>query len=131
MFLVDRMAAIPRSVPVIAWFMMIVLLSAPRVAYRVWMAPAAAGRQRTRLLIFGSAAEAEQVIRRFGLDSSAAHEVVGIVEFDSNLPGRKVRGITILGDVAHLDKIVARLPQEGRKPDAFVVAEPREHRVRA
>ncbi len=38
MFLVDRLSAIPRSVPFIAWFVMIVLLSAPRVAYRVWMA---------------------------------------------------------------------------------------------
>ena len=44
MFLVDRLAAIPRSVPLIAWFMMIVLLSAPRVAYRHLDGPAAAGR---------------------------------------------------------------------------------------
>ena len=48
MFLVDRLAAIPRSVPLIAWFVMIVLLSAPRVAYRIWMAPAAAGRGNGR-----------------------------------------------------------------------------------
>ena len=127
-FLVDRLAAIPRSVPLIAWFVMIVLLSAPRVAYRIWMARRQPGAARTRLLIFGSAAEAEQVIRRFGLDSSGAHDVIGIVEFDGNLPGRKVRGISILGDVVHLDEIVARLIQEGRKPDIFVVAEPREHR---
>ncbi len=127
-FLIDRMTALPRSVPLIAWFVMIVLLSAPRVAYRIWMARQQGGVQRTRLLIFGSATEADRVIRRFGLDSASAHEVIGIVEFEGNLPGRKVRDIGILGDVDHLDEIVARLTQEGRKPDSFVVAEPREHR---
>lgn len=128
MFLVNRLTAIPRSVPLIAWFVMIVLLSAPRVAYRIWMARQQPSTQRARLLIFGSAAEAERVIRRFGLESSPTYHVIGIVEFDSSMPGRKVRGIDILGDVSHLDEIVARLLQEGRKPNSFVVAEPREHR---
>ena len=128
MFLVDRLASIPRSVPMIAWFVMIVLLPAPRLAYRVWMARQGTGAKRSRLLIFGSAGEAERVIRRFGLEASAAQEVVGIVDFDSNLAGRKVRGTNILGDVAHLDEIMARLGQEGRTPDTFVIVQPREHR---
>jgi O-antigen biosynthesis protein WbqV len=129
MFLVDRLASIPRSVPLIAWFMVIVLLSAPRVAYRIWMTRQLPNSDRVRLLIFGSAAESERVIRRFGLESSGTHSVIGIVEFDSNLAGRKVRGTNILGDVAHLDEIMARLIQEGRTPDTFVVTQPREHRA--
>ena len=127
MFLVDRLATIPRSVPLIAWFMMIVLLSAPRVASRIWTNRQPPNSARSKLLVFGAAAEAERMIRRFGLESSAAHEIVGIVEFDASLPGRKVRGMTILGDVAHLDKVLAHLKREGRVPDVFVVTEPREH----
>ena len=129
MFLVDRLASIPRSVPLITWFVVIVLLSAPRAAYRTWMTRQQPDSAGTRLLIFGSAGEAERVIRRFDLDSSGAHEVIGIVEFDSNLPGRKVRGTEILGDVAHLDQIMARLIQEKRAPHTFVVTQPREHRA--
>ena len=129
MFLVDRLASIPRSVPLIAWFVMIVLLPAPRLAYRVLMARQGATAQRSRLLIFGSASEAERVIRRFGLEArNAAQEVVGIVDFDSNLAGRNVRGTNILGDVAHLDEVMARLAQDRRTPDTFVIAQPREHR---
>ena len=129
MFLVDRLTVIPRSVPLIAWFVMIVLLSAPRVIYRVWMARRQPGSARSKLLIFGSASEAERVIRRFGLETSAEYEVVGIVAFSSGFTGRKVRGIGILGDVASLDDIVAHLSREGRRPNSFVVAEPREHRA--
>ena len=128
-FLVTRLAGVPRSVPLIAWFMMIVLLSAPRVAYRIWMARQEPGSERERLLVFGSAEESERVIRRFGLESSPAYAIIGIVEFDSTMPGRKVRGTSILGDVAHLDEILARLTAEGRAPDTFVVAQPRAHHI--
>ena len=129
MFLVDRLASLPRSVPLITWFMVIVLLSAPRVAYRIWTNRQQPDAERINLLIFGSASEADRVIRRFGLDSGGAQQVLGIVEFDSSMPGRKVRGTQILGDVMHLDEIMARLAQEGRTPDTFVVTQPREHRV--
>ena len=40
-----------------------------------------------------------------------------------------MRGTNILGDVSRLDEIMARLIQEGRTPDTFVVAQPREHRA--
>ena len=107
---------------------MIVLLSAPRLLYRVGWAGKGA-RPRHPLLIFGSASEAEQVIRRFGLESNAVHEVIGIVDFQNNLAGRKVRGMNVLGDVDRLDEIMERLDHQGRTPDAFVVVRPREHRT--
>ncbi len=129
MFLVNRLKSIPRSVPLIAWFVMIVLLSAPRLLYRVWMGRQGGTAKGTRLLIFGSASEAEQVIRRFGLESNAVHEVIGIVDFQNNLAGRKVRGMNVLGDVDRLDEIMERLDHQGRTPDAFVVVRPREHRT--
>ena len=127
MFLFDRLSAIPRSVPLIAWFMMIVLLSAPRVASRIWMTRKPPNSARTKLLIFGTADEAEGVIRRFGLESSEAHEIIGIVEFEKNQAGRKVRGANILGNTADLDKIMAQLKREGCAPSTFVVVHPREH----
>ena len=37
LFLITRMENVPRSVPVISWFVLVVLLSAPRLVYRFFI----------------------------------------------------------------------------------------------
>ncbi|CAN5297059.1 nucleoside-diphosphate sugar epimerase/dehydratase [soil metagenome] len=127
-FLMNRLALIPRSVPVIAWFVMIILLSAPRVAYRVFRArTGGADNNRKRLLLIATAPEADALIREFRLENNPGYAVVGIVALEKNLAGRWVRGIEVLGDADDLDAVMAKAVRKAQKPDALVVARPREH----
>lgn len=138
MFLINRLTFVPRSVPAIAWFVLIVLLAGPRLAYRVvrdgglaGLATLLTGRtgdKRARLLIVGTALEADQVIRRFGLEGGERYHVVGIVDAKGKTKGRRVRGAPMLGSLSSLEEILDGLTRQNALPNAFVVAAPRESR---
>jgi O-antigen biosynthesis protein WbqV len=138
MFLINRLTFIPRSVPAIAWFVLIVLLAGPRLGYRVvrdgglasltGFLPGKTRGTKVRLLIVGTALEADRVMRRFGLEGGERYHVVGIVDSKGKTKGRSVRGAPILGSVAQLDSILEGLAQRNSMPKAFVIAAPRESR---
>ncbi|GGE35304.1 polysaccharide biosynthesis protein CapD [Agaricicola taiwanensis] len=138
MFLINRLTFIPRSVPAITWFVLIVLLAGPRLAYRVvrdgglssltGLVSGKAREKQVRLLIIGTALEADRVMRRFGLEGGERYQVVGIVDSKGKTKGRSVRGVPLLGSVAQLDGVLKDLAQRGLKPNAFVITAPRESR---
>ncbi|MGQ7793495.1 polysaccharide biosynthesis protein [Faunimonas sp. B44] len=136
MFLVNRLAYVPRSVPLIAWFILIVMLAAPRLVHRLVKdggiaalknfrtAPA----RRQRLLIVASAGQADRIIRRFGLEGSPNYRVVGVVDYKLDSRGRSIRGAPLLGGASEINAILANLERNELKPDAIVLAAPQEHR---
>ncbi|MGP9820446.1 polysaccharide biosynthesis protein [Salinarimonas sp. NSM] len=130
LFFVTRLDAFPRTVPLIAWFVMIVLLGAPRLVYRALKDGGLAGlRPRDladattqRLLIIGTVSEADKVIRTYALENARGYKVEGIIDYKATKRGRKVRGVPILGDLDELVAIVARLSRAGTTIDAAVLA---------
>ena len=136
MFLINRLDPIPRSVPIIAWFVLVIFLAAPRIFYRVMRdagSQAIFGRTRPRdgsLLVVGSPDDADRFARGAGYDrDDRTIDIVGIVDVFEGTQGRSVRGIPILGQVDDCDAIIARLADEGRRPAAMVIAAPRENRA--
>ncbi len=129
MFLFNRLNLVPRSVPVIAWFVMIVFLSAPRFIYRMMMARPSGQvtGSRIKLLIAGTPAEADTLIRQFRLETSGEYHVVGVISYAGNLAGRRVRSVDVLGGVSDLKTILEQLDSAKLRPDALVIARPREH----
>lgn len=135
MFLVNRLAIIPRSVPIIAWFILIVMLSGPRLAHRLWRDSGldrlrnlrAAPECQKRLVIVGSATEAERLIRRFALDQSGIYKLAGIVDLKEVSKGRSVRGVPLLGGVAEISAILDQLERRDTLPDAIVLASEGQH----
>ncbi|WP_161140089.1 nucleoside-diphosphate sugar epimerase/dehydratase [Propylenella binzhouense] len=129
MFLVNRLAYVPRSVPLIAWFILIVMLATPRIFHRLLkdggigalLQVQEALQPRQRVLIVASAGQADRVIRRFGLEQSPHYRLVGVVDFRRRSKGRTVRGVPILGDVAEIDGILATLARQGLRPDAMII----------
>src|SRR5690606_8941785 len=100
-----------------AWFVMIVLIGAPRLIYRafkdgglVHLRPRdRSGPDVERLLIVGNAAESDAVIRTYGLEHSRRYKVCGIVDYKAAELGRVLRGAPRLiyrafqvGGLAHL-----------------------------
>lgn len=132
LFAVTRLEGFPRTTLPITWFVMIVLMGAPRLAYRAFKDGGLTGirvrdladRPREDILIVGSVSEADQVIRGYGLESSTRYRVHGIIDTKSGKSGRKVRGIPVLGDVSELTEIVPRLSRAGTSINALVLASP-------
>jgi len=133
LFTITRLEGFPRTALPITWFVMIVLIGAPRLAYRAFKdggltgirARDLADRPREDILIVGNVSEADQVIRGYGLENSTRYRVHGIVDSKPGKNGRKVRGIAVLGDVSELTEIVPRLSRAGTTVKSLVLASPR------
>lgn len=139
-FLFNRLDVVPRSVPLIAWFVLIVLLGAPRIAYRIIKDSGFGGLVRAffgdrfgkgsgkrPVLIIGSTTGAERATRALGFDRADSDvSVVGIVDISSRTEGLSIRGVPILGSVDQLEDVLSRLERIGRAPRALVIAAPRE-----
>lgn len=138
LFLFNRLDGFPRSSAVITWFVTIVLVGAPRLAYRA-LKDGGLAHVRPRdlhpngienVLIVGTASEADRVIRTYGLEVSRGYRVRGIIDYNSNKRGRLVRGVPIVGDASEIEEIVARLSQGGITVDAAIIASPQAERER-
>lgn len=136
MFALTRLDGLPRTAPIIAWFVLIVLLGAPRLAYRAFKDGGITGiRPRDladeftqQVLIVGGASDADKVIRNYDLERSRRLKVHGIIDHSGKKRGRDVRGVPIIGTVDELDAIVARLSRGGITINALILASPRDDR---
>jgi O-antigen biosynthesis protein WbqV len=121
---------IPRSVPLIMWFVMLILLGAPRFLYRAFkdkrlsLSREFRARGRIPVLLVGTGAGAEQFIRAMAA-SGAPYWVVGALDDEGGrLVRRKLAGITIEGETSDLTEIVRRLQKKGRQPQRVVITRP-------
>ena len=136
MFALTRLDGLPRTAPIIAWFVLIVLLGAPRLAYRAFKDGGFAGIRKGKsaaesvqqVLIVGGASDADKVIRTYGLERSRRLKVHGIVDHSGKKRGRDVRGVPIIGTIDEIDDIVARLSRGGVIINALIIASPRDDR---
>jgi O-antigen biosynthesis protein WbqV len=133
LFLLDRAAWLPTSVPIIQWFILVVILGTTRVMRRL-MREQVMRRLRLRgrttptvsrrlALIIGAPDKAEIVLRQIESSDVPAYRVVGILD-DTRADVRlRVRGVRILGTVDALEFVVARLAAAGRRPECVIVAD--------
>jgi len=136
MFALTRLDGLPRTAPIIAWFVLIVLLGAPRLAYRAFKDGGITGiRPRDladepaqQVLIVGGASDADKVIRTYSLERSRRMKVHGIIDHSGKKRGRDVRGVPIIGTIDELEAIVARLSRGGVTINALILASPRDDR---
>lgn len=129
-FAINRLEALPRTTPVIAWFAMVVLLGAPRLAYRA-LKDGGLAHLRPRdfakddvshVLIIGDATDADKIVRIYGLENSRRYKAHGIIDYNGRRTGSNLRGIPFLGGLAQFDEVVARLSRSGITIDAAILA---------
>ncbi|TWB79675.1 O-antigen biosynthesis protein WbqV [Nitrospirillum amazonense] len=131
MFLVTRLDALPRSVPLINWFVLVVLLGGPRLLYRLAKDRRLAGilesnaRDRIPVLLVGAGDEAEIFIRAMATDRDAAYRVVGILDDKGGRIGREIHGVKVLGRLAELSSVVGDLAAGGQCPRRLILTRPR------
>jgi O-antigen biosynthesis protein WbqV len=127
MFLTTRLDALPRSLVFMNWFVLMILLAAPRILYRrlkdgrlTWIFDSSAGT-RVPVLLAGAGDAAEMFIQATQ-QRGAEYRVVGIIDDSPMRVGRFIRGIEVLGGLEDLTDVAERLRQRGLPPQRLVVA---------
>ncbi|EWY41334.1 polysaccharide biosynthesis protein CapD [Skermanella stibiiresistens SB22] len=130
LFLLTRLDTIPRSIPVIQWFVLLFLLGAPRFGYRLFkdrhlaLSEFSRGEYRVPVLLVGAGDGADQLIRALSQAPQAAYRVVGVLDDKGGRIGRSIRGVPVLGGIDDLMGVVESLHRRGVKPQRLIVTKP-------
>lgn len=126
-FLVTRLDDLPRSSLIINWLVLIFLLGAPRMLYRIFkdrgfdhLLERSSG-MRVPVLLVGAGDSAEVFIREMARDRNAPYQVVGVIDEKGTRVGRRIHGVTILGHLDDLPQVMESLIESGRKPQRLIL----------
>ena len=101
---------LPRSVPLVAGVIALVLMLGLRYAWRLtlerWLRPSSADLQP--LLVFGAGEGAHQVIDAMFRDPASPYFPVGVIDDDPRKSNLRIRGVRVLGNRDALGEIVGR-----------------------
>ncbi|NKB20058.1 MAG: NAD-dependent epimerase/dehydratase family protein [Alphaproteobacteria bacterium] len=128
MFMLNRLEWIPRSTPMINWFVLATLLGAPRFLYRQFKDRRASNKVKGQeaapkvpVLLVGAADGAEMFIRTIVRNPTAAYRIVGIVGENSGRVGRNIHGVHVLGTIDSLPSVYKALEAAGKTPQRIIV----------
>jgi O-antigen biosynthesis protein WbqV len=127
MFMVNRLDNVPRSVPVIQWGVLIILLGGPRFAdcwLRARWSDWTSGKSRLRsipVLVLGTGDEAQLFLRAIVTGYAPLYRAVGVLDTSDELVGRSIHGVPVLGQVTDLPAVLARLAKRRLKPQRLIV----------
>jgi FlaA1/EpsC-like NDP-sugar epimerase len=128
-FAVDRGEHVPRSVPIIQWFLMMFMIGAPRFVCRALQQPSdgankadgTAGQTRVPVLLIGAEEGAALLIRALRQDDLATYRAVGILDVKRGTRGQHIHEVPVLGSVCELRKAVHYLARRRSAPQRLVV----------
>lgn len=129
-FFLTRLEGVPRSLPVLAWFVLIMFMGGARLAVRLLRSEglgsafgetARTRGRRTNILIIGAGDEAEHFLRALKRNLDAPFNVVGMLTGQKERLGRVIQGVEVLGLYEDLETVIATLERKGRKPARVVI----------
>lgn len=131
LFLFTRLEGMPRSVLVIVWLLLLILLGGPRFLYRlvkdgrVGWDMRALPAMRIPALLVGTEDEAALYLRETQKREDAGeYTVVGLLDQGGSQTGRTLLGVRVLGTVASLKSIVEKLERrDGTRVRKIIVAD--------
>jgi lipopolysaccharide/colanic/teichoic acid biosynthesis glycosyltransferase len=131
-FVLNRLEGIPRSVPVIQWFLLVGAMTGTRIVFRLL------GERRSRrggkagniaqetqhVLVVGVNDLSELYLRSVSEFAPTGVVIVGILASETKLHGRLLRAQKVLGTPAELSRVLAELEIHGVAVDRIVVSQP-------
>ncbi|MCW2249203.1 O-antigen biosynthesis protein WbqV [Azospirillum fermentarium] len=130
-FLFNRLDAVPRSVPLILWFVLVILLGGPRFAYRLmkdqrisFRDAGGGGTGAIPVLLLGVGDAADLFIRSQAHGGEALYRVVGLLDDKNRRVGHAVRGVPVMGSDDDLAAVVAELDRRGQRPQRLILTKP-------
>ena len=111
--------------PIVHAMTLAAFLGAPRVFYRVAKVRprGISGRPVQSVLLVGAGEGADTFLRALAGERQPGLRVVGLLALGGNQTGRRMQGRPILGGVSDTRRVLKRLDERGRLPDALVVTE--------
>ncbi len=125
LFLASRLQDVPRSLPLINWFVLLVLLGGPRFLYRKFKdrrlehVLEATSANRVPALLVGAGDSAELFIREQSRDKAAAYKLIGVIDETGGRVGRQIHGVPVLGRLEDIENVVAQ--QLSTKPQRLIL----------
>ena len=127
MFIFFRLEGVPRSVPIINWFVLLAMLGGPRFLYRTikdrryeWQLTLNT-TPKIPVLLVGAGDEAEVFIRTAQRAENFSYRPVGIVSETPSRVGRFIHNVEVLGTVNDIAAVVEELKDENR-PQRLVLS---------
>ena len=127
-FFLTRLDQLPRSHIVINAFVLMALLSGPRILYRVLKdrsveaVLARDGYRRVPVLLVGASDAAELFIQATRQRPAAGYRVVGILDEKGTRVDRAIRGVRVLGTLDQAREVIDRLSRDGMAPRRLILA---------
>jgi len=122
-FVVDRVESIPRSTPVILWFVLMVILGGSRMIYRGFAHRRLNGADRLPVLVIGADQGAAMFLRALEADTGSNYKPVGILDRSINDRGRFLHNVPVLGYIGDLKKVSSQLTRRGQAVQRLVVTD--------
>src|SRR6202012_3417667 len=121
-FLTTRLEGVPRTVPFMAWFVMLAGLGGSRMAFRllrerrlsaIWER---SGGRRVNVLLVGAGDEADLFLRAVSSNPHSPYNVVGIIGENDKRVGRTIHTVSVVGTVEQLPQLIDKLRASGSAP---------------
>ena len=129
MFVVTRLADMPRSLVGINWLLLMALLGGPRFDYRVIKDRGLdhvfekATYEPVPILLIGAREGADLFIRAMSRDPRRSYRVVGILADGAARVGRDIGGIPVLGTFDDIATVVTELTRNSTRPQRLLVCQ--------
>lgn len=134
LILIDRIDWMPRSIPVIQWFILVVLMGGARMTRRMCCEFLRSGAIRPRVpekcswprqlaLLVGPCDRVETVLRVLENGDDAQFHPIGILDDSGSYVRMKLRGVPILGSTDALALVVKQLEAKGLRPECLIITE--------
>jgi FlaA1/EpsC-like NDP-sugar epimerase len=126
-FIDSRLDSFPRSVIIINWFLLILLISLPRILFRSFIDGTFLYLLKPKntnpipILIAGICPAVEHFIRELNRLKDGSYKVIGVLDEKSNV-GRLINNIPILGTIDELDKVYKSLKLKKIVPTRLLIS---------
>lgn len=125
-FLINRLNTVPRSSLLLSWLLLILFLSAGRVAYRILrnfrVRRHSEGRANDRnVIVVGASENAESFIKAVFERSDLPYHVVGMIDPRGRRTGLSIRGVRVLGGLEVLDDALDRFRNSDTPIDTIIL----------
>jgi len=114
---------VTQAFPAVHALTLMVLLSVPRIAYRLMQENPERDGEGQDVLLVGAGEGADLFLRALAADRAAPWRVAGLLSLGGSQTGRRIHGHAILGSVDEAAAVLARLRAAQRLPASLVVTE--------
>ncbi|MEQ8667334.1 MAG: nucleoside-diphosphate sugar epimerase/dehydratase [Rhodospirillales bacterium] len=127
MFLWTRLEFLPRSIPIINWFVLMALLGGPRLAYRLYrdrqlgISGSDSPQKSVPVLLVGAGDGAEFFIRGLSRSATRPYRVVGIISERPDRVGQQIHGVRIVGSTDDVERVLANLSRSNNTPHRLIL----------